>query len=285
MPVSIASTWQERAASCISRWALTDLQWLPHESVARVAFCQSPFGSVALKVNLEQGIVTNEARMLAYLGPELCPLVYATAEDLDSLLIERLDTVGDLAAIYPNAREEIGAWLPFFRAVEAKTSGEAGFPTLAKFAEVFDRMLARQLRPEIGRIMRDARNRQGILMGAAGENRLLHGDMHHFNILRESSGRWRLIDPHGVIGHPHYELGAFLRNPWGACYTEPGVKERLAERILLLSEKLDLPASRVAEYGSYGAAFSVAWSIEEDGEDFDGMIVMSEAFLELMVSL
>ena len=43
-------------------------------------------------------------------------------------------------------------------------------------------------------------------------NCLLHGDLHHDNILLGSHGEWRVIDPQGVIGSPIMECGRFIQN-------------------------------------------------------------------------
>ncbi len=42
--------------------------------------------------------------------------------------------------------------------------------------------------------------------------RLLHGDLHHWNILRSESRGWQAIDPKGVIGQPLLESARFLDN-------------------------------------------------------------------------
>jgi len=41
---------------------------------------------------------------------------------------------------------------------------------------------------------------------------LLHGDFHHFNVLKSARG-WLVIDPKSVIGPHGYEVGPFLINP------------------------------------------------------------------------
>jgi len=40
---------------------------------------------------------------------------------------------------------------------------------------------------------------------------VLHGDLHHFNIL-SSGDRWLAIDPKGIIGEPEFEPAAYLEN-------------------------------------------------------------------------
>ena len=42
---------------------------------------------------------------------------------------------------------------------------------------------------------------------------LLHGDLHHYNVLSDRARGWCAIDPKGVVGELEYELGAALRNP------------------------------------------------------------------------
>ena len=44
------------------------------------------------------------------------------------------------------------------------------------------------------------------------EQVVLHGDLHHDNILSGTREAWLAIDPKGVVGEPTYETGAFLRN-------------------------------------------------------------------------
>ena len=45
------------------------------------------------------------------------------------------------------------------------------------------------------------------------EPALLHGDLHHYNVLSDRTRGWCAIDPKGVVGELEYELGAALRNP------------------------------------------------------------------------
>jgi streptomycin 6-kinase len=41
---------------------------------------------------------------------------------------------------------------------------------------------------------------------------LLHGDLHHDNMLRNQAGEWKAIDPQGVIGAPFMESARFIQN-------------------------------------------------------------------------
>jgi streptomycin 6-kinase len=41
---------------------------------------------------------------------------------------------------------------------------------------------------------------------------LLHGDLHHYNILADGSG-WKVIDPKGIVGDRSFEIVGYIRNP------------------------------------------------------------------------
>jgi len=45
------------------------------------------------------------------------------------------------------------------------------------------------------------------------QDRLLHGDLHHDNVLFDSRRGGLAIDPKGVIGELKYEIGAALETP------------------------------------------------------------------------
>ena len=279
MSVVLRENWEERAASAIALWSLEGVSWRPEVSTARVGFCTGSNGPAVLKVSIEPNMVGFEAAALRHFGPEICPTVLGLSTELESILLEQYEVAEELSHLYPQPAQEVDIWLSIFDGVRSRSEVPQGFPTLAQYSEIFVRAQSMTRDSDVRRLMAYANDHKAILMGDSSENRLLHGDMHHFNVIRDVVKGWRLIDPHGVIGHPLYELGAFLRNPWGACYIEPGVRDRLSERVAVLAERLSIPESVVAEYGFFGAAISVAWSIEEGSTDVDGMVVMAEACL------
>ncbi len=51
------------------------------------------------------------------------------------------------------------------------------------------------------------------LSGSAERTVLVHGDLHHHNILQAQREPWLAIDPHGLIGDRGFDIGAMLYNP------------------------------------------------------------------------
>jgi streptomycin 6-kinase len=104
--------------------------------------------------------------------------------------------------------------------------------------------------------------------GARGLDRraevLLHGDLHHDNLLAAERAPWLAIDPKGVLGEPVWEIAPFLYNrlrprpeaEWGRLI------RRRAER---LAELLGLDRRRVFACAAVRSALSAWWMLEEGG--------------------
>lgn len=50
------------------------------------------------------------------------------------------------------------------------------------------------------------------LITTTRENLLLHGDLHHDNILRQDEEQWAVIDPRSIIGDIHFDTIQYLLN-------------------------------------------------------------------------
>jgi len=101
------------------------------------------------------------------------------------------------------------------------------------------------------------------LCDTSGEPFVLHGDLHHENILRSSDG-WVAIDPAGVIGEREYEIGALMHNPWPGLLDLPHAGRILARRLDLLAERLGFDRDRLAAWAWVIAKLSAAWSQSAD---------------------
>ncbi|HWS37596.1 MAG TPA: aminoglycoside phosphotransferase family protein, partial [Actinoplanes sp.] len=113
------------------------------------------------------------------------------------------------------------------------------------------------------------------LCASATERVVLHGDLHHDNILTAAEGRvsarhdegrteperWLAIDPHGVVGDPGYEVGALLYNP-GPGTADDTVLGLAESRIEQLADSLGMPLDRVVAWGFVQGVLSEVWTFE-----------------------
>ena len=92
---------------------------------------------------------------------------------------------------------------------------------------------------------------------------LLHGDLHHDNILKNGDG-WLVIDPNGFIGDPAFEPAAYLCNPIPELLQEDNANEIISNRIKLCSTELKIPEQRIADWLYAKAVLCWAWSLEDN---------------------
>jgi streptomycin 6-kinase len=97
---------------------------------------------------------------------------------------------------------------------------------------------------------------------------LLHGDLHHFNILAAGREPWLAIDPKGIAGEPAYEVGALLRNPWPELLARPRPDRILARRVDQLAEELGFDRQRIVGWGLAQAVLSAWWCLEDGAGDW-----------------
>ena len=98
------------------------------------------------------------------------------------------------------------------------------------------------------------------LLGSMGESVVLHGDLHHFNILSAQREPWLAIDPKGVLGEREYETGALLRNPIPELLDEPHPHLILERRVDQLAEELNFDRERIAGWAVAQAVLAEWWS-------------------------
>jgi streptomycin 6-kinase len=109
--------------------------------------------------------------------------------------------------------------------------------------------------------------------------RLLHGDLHHYNVLLDSRRGWLAVDPKGVVGELEYELGASLRNPYEALdeFAAPNVIER---RVRQYEARLGVDPGRVMGWAFSQAVLAGVWEIQDGSATPAG-----SPFLRLAISL
>ena len=143
------------------------------------------------------------------------------------------------------------------------------FPTVADWASCLQK-----LRPCFGggtgpfpvKLVEEAERLFSELIFSMGEPVVLHGDLHHFNILSSRREGWAAIDPQGVVGEAEYETGALLRNPSPDIYKHLHLEGVLARRMDQLAEELGFDRQRIRGWAIATALLSVWWYFEDTCE-------------------
>ncbi|HYJ89065.1 MAG TPA: aminoglycoside phosphotransferase family protein [Pyrinomonadaceae bacterium] len=104
-------------------------------------------------------------------------------------------------------------------------------------------------------------------LNASTEDRvILHGDLHHANILFSAKGEWLAIDPKGIIGDPGYEVGPFMLNQLPNNLSESATMEILSQRLSVFSDELHIGRERLGRWAFCHAVLSAVWDLEEEAE-------------------
>lgn len=111
-------------------------------------------------------------------------------------------------------------------------------------------------------ILSKARSFRDELLETSIKQVLLHGDLHHGNIL-QSEKDWVAIDPKGYIGDPAFEPAAYLCNPVSSLLESSHPKKRIASRINTCSRLLELPQDRISQWLYAKSTLCWIWSLED----------------------
>jgi len=111
---------------------------------------------------------------------------------------------------------------------------------------------------------------------------LLHGDLHHQNILRGDGGSWVTIDPKGLVGERGYDIATWMLNPWGIPHRDD-YQDIGNRRLDIFAEVLGEPRSRLAQWAVVHTAMSLCWSLnDERPEDPEGDIASLRSMVRLL---
>ncbi|MCG7409088.1 aminoglycoside phosphotransferase family protein [Paenibacillus sp. ACRRX] len=117
------------------------------------------------------------------------------------------------------------------------------------------------------------------LLSSTREWKLLHGDLHHGNILASHREPWLAIDPKGIIGEAEYEVIPYLLNEVPASFEEAiAVTER---RVFIFCEELNLNRERLLDWAYAHSVLSAWWFVEDGMDGVDNALFKTSIFEQL----
>lgn len=269
----------EILATCEQQWSITIGAPFPNLSYHYVAQATRADGNLAVvKVCSPTGEFTQESEALRLFAGRGMAQLLEYSHDIEAMLLEALQPGTPLSSVEDDeAATSIAASVmrQFWRPVPP----EHPFPTVADWGRGFSRLREHYEGghgPFPPRLLEQAETLFAELSASMAEPVLLHGDLHHENILAAERQPWLAIDPKGLIGEPAYETGALLRNPLPALLQRPQPARILARRVDQLAEELGLDRARVRGWGLAQAVLSAWWSVEDHGRIGSSTIICAE---------
>ena len=111
-----------------------------------------------------------------------------------------------------------------------------------------------------GGILAQAARTGRSLLNAPQNVGVLHGDLHHGNVLHDEDQGWVAIDPKALVGERGYDYANILCNPDGQVALAPG---RLTRQADVIAEAASLNRQRLMMWVLAYAGLSAAWTLAE----------------------
>jgi streptomycin 6-kinase len=118
-----------------------------------------------------------------------------------------------------------------------------------------------------------------LLLDAQREVSVLHGDLHHGNVLDFGERGWLAIDPKGLVGDRGYDHANMLCNPDVETATAPGA---LARRVIVVSAASGIEARRLLSWLLAYCGLSASWTLSDGNDPWRAIAIgeMAAALLE-----
>lgn len=137
-------------------------------------------------------------------------------------------------------------------------------------------------RPQDDGLLSDARETAVELLAHPAGDVVLHGDLHHGNVLDGGERGWLAIDPKPLHGDPGFDVANLLCNPDAEVALAPG---RLERAVGVVASETGMTEHRILRWALAWGGLSAVWA-EADGGDptaARGVAVRARALLGLAV--
>ena len=265
------------------RWSLSDIHPIHDLSYNYLAFATTSNNTpVVLKLGVPHPELEAEIQALRVFNGSGSVRLLESDPSQGALLLERIFPGDNLLSIQDN-QESTRIASSVMRKIWKPAPSNLNFPTATKWCQGFQRYLDKYssdcyLSLDL---IRNAANLSKDLLSSSQNQLLLHGDLHHKNILLGENKTWIAIDPQGVLGEEAFEVGALLLNPAPEIIHWPDLKEVQMRRLRVLEETLSIDRERLASWSFVRAVLSAIWSLE-DGEDWRHAIKIAEILKDLI---
>ena len=253
-------------AECARRWQMTILPPFPNLSFNYAAPAILHDGTPAvLKLGVPRRDLQTEIDTLRLYDGDGCARLLDADPTLGAILLERLQP-GTLLSAHPEDEEATRIAALVMRRLWRPVPAGCQFPTIEDWFKGLHELretFAGGTGPFPARLVEEAERLAADLFASLSPPVVLHGDLHHFNILAAAREPWLAIDPHGVIGEPAYEVGALMRNPLPAFLDFPDPLGTLERRLTILAETLGFERARLRAWTVAQGVLSAWWGCED----------------------
>jgi streptomycin 6-kinase len=236
---------------------------------------------VMLKLGVPSFDFTNEIRTLKVYGGKGCARLLKADEERGAMLLEKL-LPGTMLYMEKDEKAAVHKFMEVWKAIRRPVPVECQSPTILDWASGLGRynnMHENGDGPIEARYIEVAQAYFAELTETTEGMELLHGDLHHENILYDDKKGWLAIDPKGVIGDPYFDLISFMTNH---LLNKENPKGLLEQRVKWISEGLLLDRERLLKAAIAMSILSACWGLEDQAE-WEESYTCAKWFMELLL--
>ena len=239
---------------------------------------------VVLKVGVpNKELLTEIESLRLFEGRKAVRLLDADIEN-GALLLERISP-GTSLLKFNDDEQATAIAADVLMGLQADIPAEHSFPSLQDWFQSFPRVRARY-EGRSGPLRQDlfdmAEQLSRELLQSISHISLLHGDLHHDNIVCSGSTDWLAIDPKGVIGEREFEVAPFLRNPMPALLETVSTAKVLARRIDQFAELTGFDRQRLIRWGLTESILSATWDLDDTTERWQREVTIAQIFAKML---
>jgi streptomycin 6-kinase len=247
----------ERLALACQVFQLGAIEPFPNLSYHFVARALRDGEPVVLKLGVPHPEFSQEAEALTAFNGFGCVHLLDFDPSIAAMLLEDIRPGLPLEQTWTEAEDEVHTMRIAEAMLELWSAPATGdHPTVEHWLRCLDE--GQPLLP--GDLVERARAIRDELLQERTAPKLLHGDLHHGNLLQSKTG-FTAIDPKGVVGDPAFEVYALLHNPVGA--PPESMLSLLPKRLETVSDVTGIELGRLKAWGFCGLVMSLCWSAEE----------------------
>lgn len=184
--------------------------------------------------------------------------------DENAILMERATAKRSLAEMARSGDDDEACRILCATADKLHRERTAALPELVPLPQWFRELEAAAARH--GGILRSSFETAQMLLAEPRDEGVLHGDLHHDNVLDFGGRGWLAIDPHGLFGERGFDFANIFTNPdlsdpGRPVATQPG---RFRRRLVVVAEAARLEPRRLLQWILAWTGLSASWFLGDD---------------------
>lgn len=262
------------------KWKLEIIQLVDYFSVNCIFICKSEcFEGAILKICKPcKEVLTEFNTLCEYNGRRFCKVFDS---DIDNgAILEELIQPGIQLRDEKVLEKRLSIFTSLYNHLHIEPANAELFPTYTEWvSRITDYMSKREDYKELYLYMKKAKDICLSLDFKYPKKMLLHGDLHHDNILLSNNGEYKIIDPKGVIGDPIFDVPRFILNEQNDDISSEQNYLKTSKIIDFFEESLNIPNKIIKQCFFIEMAMANCWEVESGAAPNLDSVVMAEAIM------